>query len=62
MWLTLFLAAFVFIITYDPKSGILNKYIELPSKDGHYHEVQFARNGYEYPGKDNVKMGAIIDA
>ena len=28
MWLALFLAAFVFIITYDPKSGILNKYID----------------------------------
>ena len=27
MWFFLFLAFFVFMITYDPKSGTLNKYI-----------------------------------
>ena len=63
MWLILFLLAFVFIITYDPKSGTLNKYVELPNapcKDGHYQEVQFAQKGYQCPSKDNVNMGAIV--
>lgn len=63
MWLIIFLLAFVFVITYDPKSGTLNKYIEQPNascKDGHYQEIQFAQKGYACPSKENVSMGAIL--
>ena len=63
MWILLFIAAFIFLITYDPKSGTLNKYVELPNapcKDGHYQEVQFAQKGYQCPSADKTHMGAII--
>lgn len=63
MWFLLFLLAFIFIITYDPKSKTLEKYIPrepAPCKDGHYNEIQFAQHGYECPSKDKCKMGAII--
>jgi hypothetical protein len=55
--------AFVFVITYDPKSGTLNKYVEPPNaqcKEGHYQEVQFAQKGYQCPGNGKTHMGAII--
>jgi hypothetical protein len=63
MWPLLFLIAFVFLLTYDPKSGTLNKYVELPNapcKDGHYQEVQFAQKGYQCPIDDTNYMGAIL--
>jgi|TARA_R110000803_G_scaffold47415_3_gene98909 hypothetical protein len=63
MWILFFLAAFIFLLTYDPKSGTLNKYVELPDapcKDGHYQEVQFAQKGYQCPSTDKTQMGAII--
>ena len=63
MWMFIFLLAFVFVITYDPKSGTLNKYIELPNapcKEGHYQDIQFGEKGYVCPSKGNVNMGAIL--
>jgi len=65
MLVFLFLLAFVFMITYDPKSGTLNQYIptqNAPCKDGHYNESQFAQHGYECPRNDKVAMGAIVSA
>ena len=65
MLVFLFLLAFVFMITYDPKSGTLNQYIPIqnaPCKDGHYNEIQCAQHGYECPRNDKVAMGAIVSA
>ena len=68
-WQLVFLLAFIFIITYDPKSGTLNHLIDskheepvqnAECKDGHYQEIQFAQQGYECPKENNVHMGAII--
>jgi hypothetical protein len=63
MWGLLFLLAFVFMITYDPKSGTLNKYIPIenaPCKEGHYQEVQFGQKGYDCPQGETSKLGAIV--
>jgi hypothetical protein len=51
------------MITYDPKSGTLNKYIPVQNaecKDGHYQELQFAQPGYQCPKDERSKMGAIV--
>ena len=51
------------MITYDPKSGTLNKYIPVenaPCKDAHYQEIQFAQHGYQCPEGQQYKMGAIV--
>jgi hypothetical protein len=64
----LFLLGFIFVLTYDPKSGTLNKYVDpklsaempnAPCKDGHYNEVQFAQKGYICPENDKTHMGVI---
>ena len=63
MWGLLFLLFFVFMITYDPKSGTLNKYIPIQNaecKDGHYQEIQFGKMGYPCPTEKKTHMGAII--
>jgi hypothetical protein len=67
-WQLIFLAAFVFIITYDPKSGTLNHLVDSKQqpaqnaecKEGHYQEIQFAQHGYECPIDKRTNMGAII--
>ena len=63
MWVFLFLIIFVFMITYDPKSGTLNKYIPVdnaPCKDAHYQEIQFGQHVYPCPEGESSKMGAIV--
>lgn len=60
MWTLLILIAFVFMLTYDPKSGTLNTYIpNAPCKDGHYQEIQFARKGAQCSTEDFTKMGYL---
>jgi len=63
MWTILILIAFVFMLTYDPKSGTLNTYIaeqpNAPCKDGHYQEIQFARKGAQCSTEDFTKMGYL---
>ncbi len=68
-WQIVFLSAFIFIITYDPKSGTLNHLVDskhqesaqnAECKDGHYQEIQFAQMGYKCPKENKVHMGAII--
>lgn len=60
MWTLLILIAFVFMLTYDPKSGTLNTYIaDAPCKDGHYQEIQFARKGAQCSTEDFTKMGYL---
>ncbi len=68
-WQLVFLTAFIFIITYDPKSGTLNHLVDSKQqeseknaecKEGHYQEIQFAQMGYDCPKENGVHMGAII--
>jgi hypothetical protein len=63
MWIFLFLVFFVFMITYNPKSGTLNNYIpsqNAPCKDGRYQEVQFGKYGHNCPTRETSNMGAIV--
>jgi len=68
-WQLVFLTTFIFIITYDPKSGTLNHLIDhkkeeitqnAECKEGHFQEIQFAQQGYECPREKSAHMGAII--
>jgi len=68
-WQLVFIAAFIFIITYDPNSGTLNHLVDSKKqeptqnsecKEGHYQEIQFAQMGYDCPKENGVQMGAII--
>ena len=68
-WQLVFLSAFIFIITYDPKSGTLNHLVDSKKheqlqnaecKEGHFQEIQFAQQGYECPKEKGSHMGAII--
>ena len=67
-WQLVFLLAFVFILTYDPKSGTLNHLVSeqkpppqnAECKESHYQEIQFAQMGYECPQEKRTHMGAII--
>ena len=61
-WSFVFLLAFVFVLTYDPKSHTLDNIIteNAKCKEGHYTELQFAQHGYECPQGKNTHMGAVI--
>ena len=68
-WQLVFITAFIFIITYDPKSGTLNHLVDSKKqeptqnsecKEGHYQEIQFAKMGYDCPKENGVQMGSII--
>lgn len=55
------LIAFIFLISYDPKSRTLEKYIpNARCREGKFQEVQFAEKGYECPSDDKTKLGAIV--
>jgi hypothetical protein len=56
MWNIVFLLAIVFVLTYDPKSRTLEKYVGVPTpptekscQATHYQAVQFAQSPYECP-------------
>jgi len=67
-WQLIFLIGFIFVLTYDPKSGTLNHLVNeqkpplqnAECKEGHYQEIQFAQMGYECPKDKKTNMGAII--
>ena len=67
-WQLVFLIGFIFVLTYDPKSGTLNHLVNdqkpppqnAECKEGHYQEIQFAQKGYKCPQEKRVHMGAII--
>lgn len=67
-WQLIFLVAFVFVLTYDPKSGTLDHLVKeqkpppqnAECKEGHYQEIQFAKMGYSCPTEKTTHMGAII--
>jgi len=54
-WKIFFLLAIVFVLTYDPKSRTLEKFVGQPTpptqkscENTHYEAVQFAQTPYEF--------------
>jgi hypothetical protein len=66
IWKIVFLLAIVFVLTYDPKSRTLEKFVGQPTpstqkscENTHYEAVQFAQTPYECPPPGRAKMGVI---
>lgn len=66
MWKLLFLLAIVFVLTYNPKSRTLEKFVIQPTpptdkscENAHYEAVQFAQSPYDCPSSIKTNMGAI---
>jgi hypothetical protein len=66
MWKLIFLIAIVFVLTYDPKSRTLEKFVGQPTaptqkscEDAHYQSVQFAQSPYECSTPGRTQMGVI---
>ena len=71
LWTVIALLAIVFVLTYDPKSRTLEKFVDAkqaPTKtgkdceDAHSNAVQFGQAAYECTPSNRVKMGAIVGA
>ena len=67
MWNIVFLLAIVFVLTYDPKSRTLEKFVGQPTpptqrscEPTHYEAVQFAQSPYECPPPGRTRMGAVV--
>ena len=67
IWKVVFLLSIVFVLTYDPKSRTLEKFVGQPTpstdkscEHAHYEAVQFAQGAYECPLPGRSKMGAIV--
>jgi len=65
-WEIIFLLAIVFVLTYDPKSRTLEKFVGQPTpptqkscENTHYEAVQFAQTPYECPTPGKAMMGVI---
>uniref|UniRef100_A0AB38ZMA2 Uncharacterized protein n=1 Tax=Mantoniella tinhauana virus 1 TaxID=3111543 RepID=A0AB38ZMA2_9VIRU len=63
-WKIVFLLAVVFVLTYDPKSRTLEKFMIQPTTDkscehAHYEAVQFGQSPYECPPPGKPSMGVI---
>jgi len=66
MWNIVFLLAIVFVLTYDPKSRTLEKFVGQPTQPTqksceptHYEAVQFAQTPYECPPPGRTYMGTL---
>ena len=66
MWDLIFLLAIVFVLTYDPNSRTLEKFVGQPTQptsksceNAHYEAVQFAQTPYECSPQGRTKMGVI---
>ena len=70
-WKAIFLLAIVFVLTYDPESRTLEKFVIQPStaanpstdkscEHTHYVSVQFAQTPYECPPAGKPTMGALM--
>ena len=66
MWKLVFFLAIVFVLTYDPTSRTLEKFVGQPTpptqkscENTHYQAVQFAQSPYECPTPGKAHMGAI---
>ena len=73
LWTVIALLAIVFVLTYDPKSRTLEKFVDAKQapttvdtgkhcEDAHYNAVQFGQAAYECSPSNRVQMGAIIGA
>ncbi len=69
MWKVIFLLAIVFVLTYDPNSRTLEKFVGEPQvspstdkscEHAHYESVQFAQSPYECPVPGKTKMGVVM--
>ena len=67
MWNIVFLLAIVFVLTYDPKSRTLEKFVGQPTpptqkscEPTHYESVLFAQSPYECPPQGRTQMGVIM--
>jgi hypothetical protein len=68
MYLTIFFfLAIAFVLTYDPKSRTLEKFIGQPTpstekscQPTHYEAVQFGQTAYQCPSPGKTKMGAVM--
>lgn len=63
-WKIVIMLAIVFVLTYDPKSKTLEKYVEVPQtpqeKHAHFQSVQFA---VPQPNEDlgyKSRLGTIV--
>ena len=66
-WKIIFLLAIVFVLTYDPNSRTLEKFVGQPTQptsksceNAHYEAVQFAQSPYECPTAGKTRMGAVM--
>jgi hypothetical protein len=66
-WNVVFLLAIVFVLTYDPKSRTLEKFVVQPTpptqkscENAHYQSVQFAQSPYDCPPPGRTQMGSIV--
>ena len=67
IWKVVFLLAIVFVLTYDPKSRTLEKFVGQPTpptdkscEPAHYEAVQFAQSPYECTPAGRTRMGALM--
>ena len=63
LWTIVILLAFVFLITYDPKSRTLDQYVEPKPKlcdSTHYQNIQFGETQKCPMADERTKMGAIL--
>lgn len=63
-WKIVFLLAIVFVLTYNPNSRTLEKFIGQPStqkscEPAHFEAVQFAQSPYDCPKSGRTHMGVI---
>ena len=75
-WTLVALTAAVFVLTYDPKSRTIEKFIGQPNvpehktqegrdkncKHTHLRALQFGQGGYNCPRDTKTKLGAILEA
>jgi hypothetical protein len=66
MWKVLFLLAIVFVLSYDPNTKTIERFVGDPTpptdkscQAAHFQAVQFAASPYQCPKETNVRMGAI---
>jgi hypothetical protein len=65
-WKIVFLLSIVFVLTYDPKSRTIEKFVGQPTpptnkscQPTHYQAVQFATSPYQCPNDDTTSMGVL---
>lgn len=68
-WTVVVLIAVVFVLTYDPKSRTIERFVGHPSgqesrdaqcKHTHLQEIQFGQEGMDCTKNSKTSMGAIV--